>query len=84
MKYKLTPLNILCALLIGLEILFFAFPQTLKNEHYGNQHVYLIPVILIGLLIDFILQKTVKKYLWLLFIEIVFIVTTILLNLKFW
>lgn len=84
MKYKLTPLNILCALLIGLEIVLFAFPQTLKSEHYGYQHVYLIPVILIGLLIDFIFQKIFKKYSLLILMEALIIVATILLNVKFW
>jgi len=83
MKYKLTPLKFFCTLLVGLEILFFVFPQTLKNEHYGYQHIYLIPVILIGLLIDYILQKLIKKYSWLILIETTIIVSTILLNIKF-
>jgi hypothetical protein len=83
MKYRLTPLNIFCALLVGLEFVFFVFPQTLKNEHYGYQHVYLIPVILVGLLIDYILQKLIKKYSWLILIETITIVLTILLNIKF-
>jgi len=80
MEYRLTPLNIFCALLIGLEIVFFSFPKTLENEHYGYQHIYLIPVILVGLLIDYILQKLIKKYSWLLLVESVLIATTILLN----
>ena len=83
MKYRLTPLNIFCALLAGLEIVFFAFPESLKNEHYGYQHIFLIPVILVGLLIDYIFQKTIKKYSWLLLVESILIVTTILLNVKF-
>lgn len=83
MKYKLTPLNIFCVLLIGLEIVFFAFPQTLDSETYGYQHIYLIPVILVGLLIDYILQKVITRYYWLLLIETIILAATILLNVKF-
>jgi len=83
MKYRLTPLNIFCSFLFGLEILFFVFPESLKNEHYVYQHVYLIPVILTGLLIDYILQKVIKKYSLLLVVEIIFIATTVLLNIEF-
>ena len=80
MKYKLTPLNFFCALLVGLEIVLLAFPESVKNETYGYQHIYLIPVIVIGLLIDFILQKIFKKYYWLFVVELALLVTTILLN----
>ena len=83
MKYRLTPLNFFCAFLVGLEIVFFAFPDSLANEHYGYQHVFLIPVIIIGFIIDLVLQKTIKTYSWLLAIEVVLITTTILLNVKF-
>ena len=84
MKYRITPLNIFCALLAGLEIIFFVFSESLKNEHYGYQHIFLIPVILVGLFIDYILQRTIKKNSWLLlFIEFVLIVATFLLNVKF-
>ena len=83
MKYKLTPLNIFCVLLVGLEIMFFAFSETVNNQTYGYQHIYLIPVILVGLLIDYILQKIFKKYHWLLLVELALLATTILLNIKF-
>ena len=83
MKYKLTPLNIFCALLVGLEIVFFAFPETVNNQTYGYQHIYLIPIILVGLLIDYVLQKIFKKYLWLILTEAIIIVSTILLNIKY-
>ena len=83
MKYKLTPLNIFCILLVGLEIVFFAFPETVNNQTYGYQHIYLITVILVGLVIDFVLQKIFKKYYWLLLVEIALLATTILLNIKF-
>ena len=83
MKYKLTPLNIFCVLLVGLEIMFFAFSETVNNQTYGYQHIYLIPVILVGLLIDYVLQKIFKKHLWLILTEAIIIVSTILLNIKY-
>lgn len=81
-KFKITPLNIACALLTGHEIVSFAFPESLKNQPYGYQHIFLIPVILVGLLIDYILQKTIRKYSWLLLVESVLIVTVILFNIS--
>lgn len=83
MIYRLTPLNFFCALLVGLEIVFFVFPHSLANEHYGYQHVFLIPVIIIGFIIDWVLQKTIKKFSWLLVIQVVLISATILLSVKF-
>jgi len=83
MKYKLTPFNIFCGVLVGLEIIFFAFPETVNNQTYGYQHIYLIPIILVGLSIDYILQKFIKKYYWLLLFELVILAITILLNIKF-
>jgi len=80
MKYRWTPLNIFCAFLVGLEILFFVFPESLESEHYGYQHIFLIPVIVVGLLTDFILQRTIKKYTWIVFIQVILIVAAILLN----
>lgn len=83
MKYGVTPINILCAFLIGLEILFFTFPQILKNEHYGYQHIYLLPLALIGFLVDYFLQKIFKKYFWIIFTETIIIVATVLLNISY-
>ena len=63
-KYRLTPVNFFSEVLSVLEIVFFAFPDSLANEHYGYQHLFLIPPIIIGLIIDLVLQKTIKKYSW--------------------
>ena len=71
MNYRLTPLNIFCAFLVAPEIVLFAFPEILKNEHYRYQYIYIIPVILIGFLADYFLQRLIKKYFWLFIIEIV-------------
>ncbi len=81
MKYRLTPLNCFCDLLTGLEIIFFVFPETLSNVQYGYQHVYLIPVIISGFIIDLALQFIIKDYIWLSMIQAVLIVATIILNL---
>ena len=83
MKYKLTPLNICCVFLVGTEIIFFIFPWIWQNEHYGYQHFYLIPVIFVGLIIDYIIQKILKKYILVLLIELILIATSILLNVAF-
>ena len=80
MKYRLTPLNIFSAFLAGLVILFLAFPESIKNEPYDYQLVFLIPVIIVGVLIDYILQKTIKRYLWIFLVEIILIGTTLLIN----
>jgi hypothetical protein len=74
MTYKLTPVNVLCALLIGFEILFFIVPESLSNETYAYHQFYLIPIILFCILIDYLLQKRIKKYSWLFFIEMAFII----------
>ncbi len=81
MKYRLTPLNFLCWLLTCLEIIFFVFPETWRNVQYGYQHVYLIPVIILGFIIDAVLQLMIKDYIYLSIIEVVLIVVTIILNL---
>jgi hypothetical protein len=61
MKYRPTPLNIVCGLAIGLAIYTAIKPGP---EGWGFlMTIYLIPVIIIGLLIDFILQKFLPKYL---------------------
>ena len=83
MTYKLTPFNIFCALLVGLEIVFFAFPETVNNKANGYQHIYLIPIILVGILIDYLLQKVIKKYRLLLLIESLLLASSILLNINF-
>ena len=68
MKYRLTPLNIVCILLIGLAIYSAIKPGP---EGWGFLlTIYLIPVILIGLLVDFILQKCLTKYLLVFVIEL--------------
>ena len=74
MKYRPTPLNIVCGLAIGLAIYSAIKPGP---EGWGFLlTIYLIPVIIVGLLADFFLQKTLSKYLLTFGIE-VFILTAI-------
>lgn len=74
MKYRPTPLNIVCGLAIGLAIYSALKPGP---EGWGFLlTIYLIPAIIIGLLVDFILQKLFPKYLLTFGIEL-FILTTI-------
>ncbi|XVJ65498.1 MAG: hypothetical protein HEQ40_04785 [Lacibacter sp.] len=77
MTYKLTPLNLFCCLLLGVELLFFLFPEILADETYGYQHVYLIPVILIGFVIDYFFQRLIKRYLWIFLAEVLLIIILI-------
>ncbi len=61
MTYRLTPLNIVCGLATGL-VIYSAI------KHGPESWVFLItiyfaPVIIIGLLVDFMLQKFLTKYL---------------------
>jgi hypothetical protein len=73
MKYSLTPLNALCALLVVVEIILFTSPEILKHDHDGFIHVFIIPVIFIGLIGDYILQMIFKKRSWVALIELILI-----------
>jgi len=71
MKYRPAPLNIVCGLAIGLAIYSAIKPGP---EGWGFlMTIYLIPVIIIGLLADFILQKFLSKYLLTFVIELLFL-----------
>ncbi len=59
MKYKITPGNVFCLFLI-IYSLIKGMPLL----------IYAIPVALLGLLIDFVIQVFLKKYLHIVFIEI--------------
>lgn len=60
MKYRPTPLNIFCGLAIGLAIYSAIKPGP---EAWGFLlALYLIPIVIVGLLIDFVLQKHWTKY----------------------
>jgi hypothetical protein len=73
MKYRLTPLNALCALLVVVEIILFTFPEMLKDNHDRLIHIFIIPVIFIGLTGDYILQMIFKKRIWVALIELILI-----------
>ncbi|QBO58397.1 hypothetical protein [Chryseobacterium salivictor] len=69
MKYKPTPLNIVCVLAIGLAI-YFALKPGPEGWGFGIT-IYLIPVIFVGLLVDFVLQKFLTKYFIIVAIELI-------------
>jgi hypothetical protein len=68
MKYRLTPLNIVCGLTFGLAIYSAVEPGPFGWGYLMT--IYLIPFIVIGLLADLILQKLLPNYLLTLVIEL--------------
>jgi hypothetical protein len=68
MKYKPTPINIICGLLIIASIYGAIFPGPMGFGFLGL--FYLLPVAIFGLLLDYLGQKTIKGYRKLFLIEI--------------
>ena len=80
MTYKLTPLNFFAGLVLGVLIVNFIDP----DPKWGNLVImYLLPVIIISLVIDYIIQKISKRYLLIFLIELVMVIVFILLNVSF-
>jgi hypothetical protein len=77
MKYKLTPLNTVCAILTVYDIYLFI---TAESSNLIIARAYLIPIILVGLIIDYLFQIFLKKKSWLFVIEIVFIISVVVIN----
>jgi hypothetical protein len=68
MKYKPTPINIICGLLIIASIYFAIFPGPMGFGFLGL--FYLLPIAIFGLLLDYLGQKTIKGYKRVFLIEI--------------
>jgi len=68
MKYKPTPINIICGLLIIASIYGAIFPGPMGFGFLGL--FYLLPIAIFGLLLDYLGQKTIKGYRRLFLIEI--------------
>ena len=68
MKYKPTPINIICGLLIIASIYVAIFPGPMGFGFLGL--FYLLPIAIFGLLLDYLGQKTIKGYKRLFLIEI--------------
>jgi len=68
MRYKPTPINIICGLLIMASIYGAIFPGPMGFGFLGL--FYLLPIAIFGLLLDYIGQKTIKSYPRLFLIEI--------------
>lgn len=60
MKYKPTPINIICGLLIIASIYGAIYPGPMGFGFLGL--FYLLPIALFGLLLDYFGQKTIKSY----------------------
>jgi hypothetical protein len=73
MKYRLTPFNIICGLATGLAI----YSAIISGpEGWGFLvTIYLIPLIIIGLLFDFLLQRKIFKYPLTVIIELFILIT---------
>lgn len=71
MKYKPTPINIICGLLIIASIYSAIFPGPMGFGFLGL--FYLLPIAIFGLLLDYLGQKTIKSYPRLFLIEIVIV-----------
>ena len=68
MKYKPTPINIICGLLIIASIYGAIFPGPMGFGFLGL--FYLLPIAIFGLLLDYLGQRTIKGYQRLFLIEI--------------
>jgi energy-coupling factor transporter transmembrane protein EcfT len=68
MKYKLTPINLICVILIGFSIYLFFTPGPMGFGFLSA--IVLLSFGLLGIGIDYIAQKAIKKYLNLFLIEI--------------
>lgn len=60
MKYKPTPINIICGLLIIASIYGAILPGPMGFGFLGL--FYLLPIAIFGLLLDYLGQKTIKSY----------------------
>tara|TARA_R110002072_G_scaffold302577_2_gene486397 strand:- start:2525 stop:3175 length:651 start_codon:yes stop_codon:yes gene_type:complete len=72
MKYKPTPINIICGLLIITSIYGAIFPGPMGFGFLGL--FYLLPIAIFGLLLDYLGQKSIKSYSRLFLIEIAVVV----------
>jgi hypothetical protein len=71
MKYKPTPLNISSVIVIGFTIYAAINPG---SEGWGILGlIYIFPFALLGLFIDFLIQKFSKRYVWVLISEFILI-----------
>lgn len=68
MKYRPTPINIICGLLIIASIYGAIFPGPMGFGFLGL--FYLLPIAIFGLLLDYLGQKTIRNYPRLFLIEI--------------
>lgn len=58
MKYRITPLNIICAIIVVYDLYLFIATKSIDAI---ISRAYLIPIIVIGIIIDYVLQYIIKK-----------------------
>ncbi|HMC99083.1 MAG TPA: hypothetical protein VKH37_02990 [Ferruginibacter sp.] len=75
MRYKITPFNFLCALLLCFELFFWIFVKPAPGDKYSMTNLIWITLAAIG--IDFLLQLVIKKKNWITVIEVVLILLAI-------
>ena len=78
MKYRLSPINvfiILCTAILVASPLF-------SNSGFGALPVliYVVPIFILGLVIDFTLQLFLRHYRWVVIIELVLIIIVLMLS----
>lgn len=78
MKYKFTIWNVIIALLIPYIIIILVKKDADPNTALGA--AYLIPIIIVGALIDLLLQMLIKSRKVLAIIELVSLVTIMIIN----
>jgi hypothetical protein len=78
MKYKFTVWNVIIALLIPFVVVILIKKDTNPNTVLGA--AYLIPVLVVGAVIDLLLQVLIKNRKVLAIVELVSLVTIIIIN----
>lgn len=78
MKYRVTPINVFVALAMVALLFVMFFSNTVQGGLYVA--VYILPVLLFGLIIDFVMQLLRLSYTLLFIIELIVILAVLLLN----
>jgi hypothetical protein len=78
MKYRLSPINIF----VGISVVALLLSPLFANSDFGGLVllVYLFPIFIFGMLIDFVLQIFSKNHRRTIIIELVIIIVVLMLN----
>lgn len=78
MRYRITLWNIICGLLLLYDIYLFNKPAPSIDERFAA--AYIIPVIIAGVIIDFVLQHLLESSKWLFIAQLLLFITIIIIN----